>query len=186
MIAIHDMPRDTSKQIAEVFVAACARGLPIQALKNYVHWIKVACQSEIERIMLDGLMFCPFGYYDDLNHVLSYDELERGGIRFYGDNAIIVPQAKIARTNYRADFLVILNARGRGVNPLVVIECDGHDYHERTKEQAARDRKRDRDIQRLGIPVLRFTGSEIVRDIDECIAQIDLFGAGLLERVWRQ
>jgi very-short-patch-repair endonuclease len=46
----------------------------------------------------------------------------------------------------------------------LAVECDGHDFHERTKEQARRDRKRDRDLQALGYTVLRFTGSEIARD----------------------
>lgn len=43
----------------------------------------------------------------------------------------------------------------------ILIECDGHDFHERTKEQARKDRSRDRRIQRRGSYVLRFTGSEI-------------------------
>jgi very-short-patch-repair endonuclease len=57
----------------------------------------------------------------------------------------------------------------------VFIECDGHDFHERTKEQAARDRQRDREIQAAGIPVLRFTGSEIHRDLAGCGNQVFQF-----------
>lgn len=49
-----------------------------------------------------------------------------------------------------------------------VVECDGHEFHERTKEQAARDRSRDRQLQANGIPILRFTGSEIYRDPVRC------------------
>ncbi len=44
------------------------------------------------------------------------------------------------------------------------VECDGHDYHERTKAQAERDRSRDRHLTADGWKVLRFTGSEIWRD----------------------
>jgi len=44
------------------------------------------------------------------------------------------------------------------------VECDGHDFHERTKEQAEHDRSKDRAIQAAGIPILRFTGREIWRD----------------------
>lgn len=50
----------------------------------------------------------------------------------------------------------------------IFIECDGHDFHERTKEQAANDRQKDRAIQASGFPVLRFTGSEIYRDPGAC------------------
>lgn len=46
----------------------------------------------------------------------------------------------------------------------LLIECDGHDFHERTKEQAKRDRSRDRAAQYEGLPILRFTGSEIWND----------------------
>lgn len=52
------------------------------------------------------------------------------------------------------------------------IECDGHEFHERTKEQAAHDRMKDRAIQTATIPVLRFTGSEIYRDPSSCALQI--------------
>jgi very-short-patch-repair endonuclease len=57
----------------------------------------------------------------------------------------------------------------------VFIECDGHDFHERTKEQAARDRQKDREIQASGIPVLRFTGSEIHRNLESCAEQVFQF-----------
>lgn len=54
----------------------------------------------------------------------------------------------------------------------LIVECDGHDYHERTKEQAARDKKRDRAIQSMGYKIFRFTGSEIRRDPIDCAQQI--------------
>jgi len=43
----------------------------------------------------------------------------------------------------------------------VAIELDGHDFHERTKTQAQRDKSRDRALTKLGWKVLRFTGSEV-------------------------
>ncbi len=54
----------------------------------------------------------------------------------------------------------------------IAIECDGHEYHDRTKQQAAYDRARDRDLLRLGITTIRFTGSEIHHSIDRCVADI--------------
>lgn len=58
--------------------------------------------------------------------------------------------------SYRVD-LMLCPPRG----PKVVIECDGHDFHERTKTQARRDKSRDRRLTAAGYVVLRFTGSEI-------------------------
>ena len=44
------------------------------------------------------------------------------------------------------------------------IEIDGHDFHEKTKEQAAKDKKRDRKIKKAGYGILHFTGSEVYKD----------------------
>jgi hypothetical protein len=54
----------------------------------------------------------------------------------------------------------------------VAVECDGHEFHERTKEQAQADKARDRLLQRHGIRALRFTGSEIWEDPDKCAFEI--------------
>lgn len=79
------------------------------------------------------------------------------------------PQVKIGR--YRVDFLF-----GAGLwdntTKLVVVECDGHDFHERTKEQARADKSRDRFMKRLGIQVFRFTGSEVWRDANYCLHEV--------------
>jgi hypothetical protein len=47
--------------------------------------------------------------------------------------------------------------------PLLVVECDGHYFHERTPAQACEDKRRERTLQRRCIPCLRFTGTEIMR-----------------------
>ena len=83
---------------------------------------------------------------------------------------------------YRADF-VVGKVRPKYIRPeesndaprtaLVVVECDGHEHHEKTKEQAARDKARDRYIQSLGLHVLRFTGSEIWNRPSDCVDEID-------------
>jgi hypothetical protein len=57
----------------------------------------------------------------------------------------------------------------------LIVECDGHDFHERTKKQAARDRARDRLAQLEGLPILRFTGSEIWNDPVGCADEVLAF-----------
>lgn len=67
---------------------------------------------------------------------------------------------------YVADFIVI----HLPTSTKLVVECDGHAFHDRTPEQAERDRRRDRYIlATLGLPTIRFTGREIVRDVKECV-----------------
>jgi very-short-patch-repair endonuclease len=47
----------------------------------------------------------------------------------------------------------------------MVIECDGFDFHDRTRQQASRDRTRDRWLQSFGILVYRYTGGDIWADV---------------------
>lgn len=74
---------------------------------------------------------------------------------------------QVAIGPYRADFVVERNGHS------VVVEVDGHDYHERTKEQAAHDRKRDRRMAAQGHTVMRFTGSEVWGDAIACVLEVD-------------
>jgi very-short-patch-repair endonuclease len=53
----------------------------------------------------------------------------------------------------------------------LIVECDGHDFHDRTKEQASRDRARDRELKKLGYEVFRYTGSDIWADVYGCATE---------------
>lgn len=59
-----------------------------------------------------------------------------------------------------------------GTGLQLAIECDGHDFHERTKEQARHDKQRDRYLIAKGWTVIRFTGSEIWADPIRCAYQV--------------
>ena len=69
---------------------------------------------------------------------------------------------------YTVDFF--FNVKNRDFLP-VVVELDGHDWHERTKEQARRDRARDRELLRSGIVVVRYTGSEVYGNARRCLEE---------------
>lgn len=53
----------------------------------------------------------------------------------------------------------------------LAVELDGHEWHERTKAQAQRDKSRDRRLLEIGVPVMRFTGSEVHHDPHDCAQQ---------------
>lgn len=96
-----------------------------------------------------------------------------GPERVPGDRRIVIyPQMTLGK--YRADFLVVYRERsdGQTFRKTMVVECDGHDYHERTKEQASRDKARDRWMQAEGHMVNRFTGSDIWADPFVCVADV--------------
>lgn len=79
---------------------------------------------------------------------------------------VITPQAAFGYR--RLDFLLSWRASRLAEARTIVVECDGHRFHERTEDQARRDRQRDRDIQRAGMMVFRFTGAEIWEDAIAC------------------
>lgn len=80
---------------------------------------------------------------------------------------IVEPQHEVGR--FRVDFALL------GEHCKIAVECDGHDFHEKTKHQAARDKSRDRELAAAGFTVLRFTGSEIWADPIACATQaVDL------------
>lgn len=77
---------------------------------------------------------------------------------------------------YRADFLICpAGSEGYTDRPNLVIECDGHDFHEKTKAQVQRDKKRDRDLQISGYRIMRFSGSEIFKNPGKCAREVKDF-----------
>jgi hypothetical protein len=66
-------------------------------------------------------------------------------------------------SRYRVDFL-LKDAR-------LIVELDGHDFHS-TKDQLEKDAIRQRYLSRAGYTVIRFTGREIVKNVDACISEL--------------
>jgi very-short-patch-repair endonuclease len=79
----------------------------------------------------------------------------------------IEPQAQLG--DYRVDALLTLEARdAEGLlvaEKRMVIECQGHEFHERTKEQVSRDYERSRTLQSCGFLVYQFSGSDVWEDV---------------------
>lgn len=128
-------------------------------IKEKVGYIGMAtepCQSPIEKLLLTVLL------WDSFDH-REYHKLETLNIR---------RQERISAEgrSYIADIFV--EAQTENKTHTIVVECDGHDYHERTKEQAAHDKERDRIINRAGHEVMRFTGSEIYTDPVRCAKEV--------------
>lgn len=124
--------------------------------KKYLVIALSKCESPIEQLFFihfrDGL--------EGTRHDLPAMDAE-GSVR-------CSPQAeiKVGKKKYRADFLVTCLVKSK--EHKFVIECDGHDFHEKTKAQAMRDKARERNLINDGYTVLRFTGSEIVKNPIKC------------------
>lgn len=115
-------------------------------------------ESPIEKLLGETLVQHVSNFAESVAFTLSEKE-----------SIVLIPQQQIGA--YRVDFAVLYHRIGHDTFK-VVIECDGHDFHERTKDQARADKKRDRDLQGEGWVVLRFTGSEITADSGESVLQI--------------
>ena len=86
--------------------------------------------------------------------------------------------AQVTIVGYRVDFVLVEAASGQDDPSVFAIECDGHDFHEKTKEQVRKDKARDRALVAAGCYVLRFSGSEIWANPVACVDQVlDLVAA---------
>lgn len=75
--------------------------------------------------------------------------------------------------NYRADFYFDTEYEFKfhykyEYNFKLVIECDGHDFHEKTKEQVKYNNDRDYDLKNAGYDILHFSGSQIFNEPFKC------------------
>ena len=72
---------------------------------------------------------------------------------------------------YRVDFLITVRDSIDRFK-MYVVECDGHEFHEKTKEQVIYDNERTRDLQRAGYEVIRFSGTEIWNRPHKCAMEV--------------
>lgn len=137
-------------------------------------------ESPIEGMLLGALLWLRVEFaglpslWDFGLDELSCRTLDPGQTGFW-----ILPQETVGK--HRVDFLLWIQQDDRGAG--LIVECDGHEFHEKTKEQAARDKKRDRELLAAGFPVMRFTGSEIYRDPVGCVEQVHAPALKCLEQV---
>lgn len=76
-------------------------------------------------------------------------------------------------SQFRIDFFLSLTNNETGEMHYACVEVDGHNFHEKTKEQAQRDKLKDRLLQRAGYQVLRYTGSEVYKNAAKVVADIE-------------
>ena len=130
--------------------------------------------SEIERLLFAALWLKIGLRQSDLENLIGdadAEELNRWrGVKEARLWLFVMPQVQLEMG--RVDFLFHAQTKdGSGYRQLIV-ECDGHEFHERTKVQASRDKARDRAAVLNGAQIFRFTGSEIWRDPMACADQI--------------
>lgn len=115
------------------------------------------CESPIEQMLVVPL----FEKTNRIEQIYGWDVLD-----FSSQETVEADGHK-----YRVDFAIAITDRQHHLFEFV-IECDGHDHHERTKGQARKDRERERALVNQGRIVIRFTGSEIYENAEKCAQEV--------------
>jgi hypothetical protein len=144
------------------------------------------CKSPIEEMFIKALS----ANVPDLRLIKYPGEIMQAEIK--GGCMYVIPQWGInccCEYNYIVDFYLIyyygvpdfqnrvISRDGVEIPGIViaeikaVIECDGHEYHEKTKDQITKNNIRDRRLKCEGYNVFRFSGSELYNNADEAVAE---------------
>lgn len=138
-----------------------------EKVKDYLDFLKeyysanmneslVDCESPIEQLFSLYLNDLRFGF----NHWNPFIEMSWPA----NNQEIICKNGK----KYRLDFYLIVAYKNQETK-YFDIECDGYEFHQKTKQQVEYDNQRQRDLQSEGIEIIRFSGSEIWNNPDKCI-----------------
>lgn len=83
----------------------------------------------------------------------------------------ISPQKTIGK--YRVDFLVSkINWPEEKTLRHAIVECDGHEFHDRDETQRRYEKQRDRWLQSQGHRIFHFTGKEIKDNPISCACEV--------------
>ena len=119
-------------------------------------------QSPIEGLLYIALQHIFLDYREDPRlHISLQEQIGEYRVDFLIEFWSSVPQTQGNTKQLKKE---VCNRAG--------VECNGHEWDEKTKEQARRDKQRDRILQSAGFKVLRYTGTEIYADPLKCARQI--------------
>ncbi len=147
------------------------------------------CESPIEASFLLALI-CACAKHQLTISIQNHDNLEIYGYEGVHGDMMLTVQCQHSIGLHRVDFALEFTftnpthliaalagkhpppSHSEKVSEKLVVECDGHAFHEKTPEQARRDKSRDRELLIKGYPVMRFTGSEIYQRPLHCAEQV--------------
>ena len=158
------------------------RALPERAQEIWFQY----CEKCVVRNNIDALTFpvlCGFDYSFCKSPIEVIFNLAYDLIIHYGDSEayFLEPQYEVVSRNeenkYYVDFAFIAEdfeefiTTIKNPNFKLAIECDGHEFHEKTKEQVQQDNEREYELKMSGFDVLHFSGSQIYNNPFKCAAQ---------------
>lgn len=127
-------------------------------------YIPEECKSPIEKILYFAFSIINFERQgaDIPGYLLEpQEEIVANGRRYYADFVF----------NYygwnNSDYLLVPAHELK-----LIVECDGHEFHNSTKAQVKHDNERDFNLKMAGYDVLHYSGSQIFNDPLECANDI--------------
>lgn len=142
--------------------------------------IAVACaESPIEAMFIRALLDPPAAdafWYEGDPIIIPTEQGYKWPEREPLPEALFIVALQHRIGAHRVDIACAFTGTGRRL----VVECDGHEFHERTPEQADADHARDAVLMAKDWPVVRFTGSKITKDPAQCARRV----FHLLNRGW--
>lgn len=143
---------------------------------SILNYVAGCMDSPLEQLFFVALLRCGWMHSnpnsDEWERVVRthLDPDEQGGtVHLHNDfGAAVVAQAPV-RLDDRLCFVDFAFFFG---DCRIAVELDGHNFHERTKEQAARDKSRDRGLTAHGWKPIRFKGSEVWANPGRCVGEV--------------
>lgn len=108
--------------------------------------------------------------HDSLNNILKQAEkltpiegivlFYLARLQMYFGTGLFIISSQYKIDDYIVDFFI--EYKQKDGHKKIIVECDGHEFHEKTKEQAAKQKKRDRHFATKEFIMLHYSGSDIV------------------------
>lgn len=117
------------------------------------------CESPIEQLLSMELEWLKIRYINKVNPFIDIVDIEKQEV------------IECGKEKYRVDFLIPVIYKNQD-NKCFVVECDGYEFHQKTKEQVKKDNQRMRKLQEYGYEVIRFSGTEIWHSPYKCAMEI--------------
>lgn len=177
------MARKFEKFTEEIWEECANKGLPLT--KHFVERVENQIKgdsNDYEYELIQSIVDCE----NPMEQLMSIAMLDVGieNINSYNpfiDVVIIEKQSQIVieGKTYYADFMLPVSYYKKTKNGFeidftknFIVEVDGHEFHQKTKEQVERDNERERALQKAGYEVIRFSGTEIYHKAFRCADEV--------------
>lgn len=138
-------------------------------------------RRDLESEWTSNVLELPFGSPIEVVFYVWFSALRRVNLMDYELDLRPQVEANTDGDTYRLDFSVLPEnvdewreaEETYGVFfPKIGVELDGHDFHEKTKQQVTYRNKRDRALQRAGWKVFHYSGSELWKEAQAAATEV--------------